>query len=317
MKAKMGRKIPRAAVPALVIILLLGALPVFAQAPPVTPPAPGVEYVLGPQDVLDIAVFGEADLTRTVTVRPDGKISFPLVGEILVTGMTAPQVAEKLTAALKVYLKNPRVTITVSQARPDAVRLFVYLVGQVQNPGAYELRTGWTVMEAIAQAGGLTPKAALRKASLIRRATNQTQLLDLDRIMLKGDQSANVALQPGDVILVPEFLNRVLVWGAVRNPGPYDLNEGARVLDALIAAGGPDVKATVESVGIIRQTADGKREVAATVNLNKIFKSGDESQNILLQHADIVYVPQSNRVTWQDVLSYLSGFSLIRALFGF
>ena len=313
MKAKMGRKIPRAAVPALVIILLLGAVPVFAQAPPVTPPAPGAEYVLGPQDVLDVTVFGEADLTRTVTVRPDGKISFPLIGELLVAGLTTLQVTEKLTTALKVYVKNPRVTVTLSATRPD----FVYLVGQVLHPGAYELRTGWTVMEAIAQAGGLTPRAALRKASLIRRGTNQTVPLDLERIVVKADQSANVALQGGDVILVPEFLNRVLVWGNVRNPGPYDLNEGARVLDALLAAGGPDPKAGMESVGVIRQTADGKRVVAATVNVNRILKSGDESQNILLQHADIVYVPQSNRVTWQDILSYLSGFGLIRALFGF
>jgi len=315
-KVKMG-KVPRVLVPALVIVLLVNAMPVYAQAPPVAPPAHAAEYLLGPLDVLDITVFGEADLTRTVTVRPDGKISFPLIGEMLVTGLTASQVAEKLTVSLKVFLKNPRVTVTVSQARPDAVRLFVYLVGQVKIPGAYEFRTGWTVMEAIAQAGGLTPKAALRKAVLIRRAASQTQPLDLERIVLQGDQSANVSLQPGDVILVPEFLNRVLVWGAVRSPGPYDLNEGARVLDALLAAGGPDVKAAVESVGIIRQTADGKRVVAATVNLTRILKHADESQNVLLQHADIVYVPVSNKVTWQDILSYISGFSLIRALFGF
>jgi polysaccharide export outer membrane protein len=307
-----------AAAAALMIILLVGTAPLYAQAPapPVTP-APAADYLLGPQDVLDVAVFGEAELSRSVTVRPDGKITFPLVGEVLVAGLTAPQLAEKLTVALKPFLKNPRVTVTVSAARPDAVRLWVYMVGQVANPGAYELKTGWTVMEAVAQAGGLTPRAALRRASLIRRSTNVTVPLDLERIVVKGDPAANVALQGGDVIMVPEFLNRVLVWGNVKNPGVFDLNEGARVLDALLAAGGPAEKAAMDAVGVIRQTADGKRVVFATVNVGKILTNADEKQNVLLQHADIVYVPASNRVTWQDILSYMSGFSLIRALFGF
>jgi protein involved in polysaccharide export with SLBB domain len=195
-------------------------------------------------------------------------------------------------------------------------RQFVYLVGQVVSPGAYEMKTGWTVVEAVAQAGGVTPKAALRKASLIRRGTNVTIPLDLERIVLRGDQAANVLLQGGDVILVPEFLNRVLVWGIVRNPGAFDLNEGARVLDAILAAGGPIVKAATDAVSVVRQTPDGKRVVAATVNVDKILK-GDAAQNILLQHADIVFVPQSNRLTWQDILSYLGGIGIITSLFGF
>lgn len=314
MKAKCWRSVlGLAAAGALVVILLVQVFPVVAQNPPPNPPVPAADYLLGPQDVLDIAVFGEADLTRSVTVRPDGKISFPLVGEMLVAGLTTVQVGEKLTLALKPYLKNPRITVTVSQARPD----FVYLVGQVQSPGAYEIKTGWTVMEAIAQAGGLTPRAALRKASLLRRRTNESIPLDLERIVLRGDQTANVPLEGGDVIMVPEFLNRVLVWGSVRNPGAFDLNEGARVLDALLAAGGPAEKASIESVGVIRQVAEGKRVVFATVDVTKILRTGDQTQNVLLQHADVVYVPLNNRITWQEILSYLSGFSLIRALFGF
>jgi len=318
-KPQMGWKMAEmAAAAALMIILLVGAYPLYAQAPPASPaaPAPAADYLLGPQDVLDISVFGETDLTRTVTVRPDGKITFPLIGELLVAGLTAPQVAEKLALALKPYLKTPRVSVTVSTVRPDMARQFVYLVGQVVSPGAYEMKTGWTVVEAVAQAGGLTPKASLRKASLIRRGTNVTIPLDLERIVLRGDQAANVLLQGGDVILVPEFLNRVLVWGTVRNPGAFDLTEGARVLDAILAAGGPIVKAATDAVSVVRQTPDGKRVVAATVNVDKILK-GDAAQNILLQHADIVFVPQSNRLTWQDILSYLGGLSIITGLFGF
>lgn len=291
-----------------------GETQVWAQQP-ASPSASN--YVLGPLDELDITVFGESDLSRRVTVRPDGKITLPLIGEITVAGLTTTQLAEKIAQGLRPYVKSPVVSVTVAKAREDAVKFFVYLVGEVKNPGSYQIKTGWTVMEVIAEAGGVTTKANLRKASLIRRATNQTIPLDLDRLILKGDASANVALEGGDVILVPEFLNRVLVWGTVRSPGVYDLKEGARVLDAVLAAGGPDKKAAINAVGIIRQTEDGKRTLVATVDLNKVFAKADQSQNILLQHADIIYVPQGGGVTWQDILSYLSGLGLIFSLFGF
>ena len=302
---------------ALILILLVGSPPVAAQAPaPQAAPQASPDYLVGPLDELKIEVFGESDLSQTVTVRPDGKISLPLVGDLLVTGLTVVQVGQRLSEALKTYLKSPRVTVTLSKPRPDAVQKFVYLVGQVKSPGSYEIRVGWTVMEAIAQAGGVTPKAALKKATLLRRGSTQTVTLDLDRLLVKGDQTANVALEGGDVIMVPEFLNKILIWGTVKSPGVYDLAEGARLMDALAAAGGPAQKAALDVVGVIRQTADGKRVVAATVDVGKILK-GDQTQNVLLQHTDIVYVPESNRITWQDILSYLGGLGSIFGLFGF
>ncbi len=297
----------------LVVGLVPGA-PVAAQQPP-TPQA--ASYVLGPLDELDISVFGESDLSRSVTVRPDGKITLPLIGELLVAGMTTAQAAEKIALALKPYLKAPVVSVTVSKAREDAVKFFVYLVGEVKNPGSFQIKPGWTVMEVISEAGGLTAKANLKKASLIRRATNLTIPLDLDRLIVKGDTSANLPLEGGDIIMVPEFLNRMLVWGTVKNPGVFDLKEGARVLDAVFAAGGPAAKAALNQVRIVRQTEDGKRVLAATVDLWKVIDKADQSQNIVLQHADIVYVPERGGLTWQEILQYLSGAGLILGLFGF
>jgi polysaccharide biosynthesis/export protein len=288
-----------------VLVLLAAALPMHAQVP--------ADYVLGPGDVLDVAVFGEGDLTRTLTVRPDGKISLPLIGEIIVTGLTPRQLTEKLATALQVYLKNPVVTVTVSTTRVS--EQMIYLVGEVRNPGPYEMRRGWTVLEAIIQAGGVTDKAHLRRASIVRRLANQTIALDLDRLIRKGDQGANVPLEGGDVILVPELENKIMVLGGVRNAGVFDLKEGARVLDAIVAAGGPSEKAQLNSVGITRQ--DGERRVLlATVDVNKIIRNGDQGQNVALQHTDVVYVPET-RVRWQDILSYISGFQLVRAVFGF
>ncbi|MGH2452766.1 MAG: polysaccharide biosynthesis/export family protein [bacterium] len=300
---------------ALILVLVI-AQPAVAQAPAQAPaqqapPQVPADYVVGPLDELQIFVFGETDLSQTVTVRPDGKITIPLVGDLLVAGLTVAQVGERLAQALKTYLRAPHVTVTLIKLRPD----FVYLVGQFKAPGAYEIKPGWTVMEAIAQAGGVLPKAALKKATLLRRPS-QMIALDLDRLLVKGDQGANMAVQAGDVIMIPEFLNKVLVWGNVKSPAAYDLAEGARVLDALSAAGGPAAKAALKQVGIIRQTADGKRVVAATVDVGKILK-GDESQNVLLQHADIVYVPHDGRITWQEILSYLGGLTTVFSLFGF
>ncbi len=274
-------------------------------------PALAQEYRLGPGDELEISVLDEPDLTKKVTVRPDGKITFPLVGEVEVTGLTVDQLRDTLAAALRRFLKRPQVTVIVSQNR----EAFVYLVGQVRNPGAYEMMPGWTAMEAIAKAGGLTSKAALKTASVIRRASGTPMPLDLGRLILQGDTSADVALEVGDVILVPELKNRVLVLGSVQSPGAYDLLEGAKVLDAIASAGGPAPKAVLTSVTIVRQTATGRTPVA-TVNVAAMLKTGDQSTNMVLQNTDIVYVP-AKTVTFGDVMQWLSGISLVLALTGF
>jgi polysaccharide export outer membrane protein len=298
----------------LLVVLVAGlvAMPVPSRAQAQQVPK---DYILAPGDVLDIAVFGQSDLTRTVTVRPDGKISLPLVGEVQATGLTPSQLAERLVGLFRTYLKEPMVTVTVSQVRVTETQ--VYIVGEVRSPGSYELRKGWTVIEAIAQAGGVTDKAALTKASVIRRTNNsETIPVDLDRLLRKGDQTANVQLVGGDVVMVPEFQNRVVVMGGVRNVGAFDLREGARVLDAIVAAGGPSEKAKLGEVGITRQQGE-KRVLLATIDVNKIMRGqGDASQNIVMQHGDVVFVPEG-RIRWQDLLSYLSGAALVRAVFGF
>src|SRR5438445_9137982 len=126
------------------VILLMWAVPVLVLA--VTGRgAWGQDYLLGPGDELNIAVLGDTDLSRTVTVTPDGKISLPLSGEITATGLTPAQVGERVTKALKPYFKDPRVTVTLSKHRGA----FVYLVGQVRTPGSYEIQPGWTVVEAV------------------------------------------------------------------------------------------------------------------------------------------------------------------------
>jgi len=268
-------------------------------------------YVLTAGDSVEVAVFGEPSLSRTVTIRPDGKITLPLVGDVDAAGVTPSQLADRIATALKAYLKSPQVSVTVASVQPARV----FLVGAVARPGSVDIQRGWTVFEVFAAAGGVTPRAALRRATLTRRSTGQTIALDLDRLLVKGDRTADVPVEAGDIIMVPALQNRILVLGAVRSPGPYDVDDGARFIDVVAMAGGPADRAATHNIGIIRNLPEGKATVTP-VDMNKILR-GDMTQNVALQHQDIVYVPQGALVRWGDILAWLSGYSLVRTVFGF
>jgi polysaccharide export outer membrane protein len=271
---------------------------------------PVPEYVLAPGDTIEILVLGDSDLTRSAIIRPDGRINLPLVGDVLAAGLTTTQLAERLTQVLKAYLRSPQISVTVRTFQ----RASVYLLGQFTRPGTLEIQPGWTLMEAIASAGGVTGRAALTRATLIRRSTGQTINLDLERLLLRGDRSANMPLEPGDIVMVPMLQNRVLVLGGVRGPGAHDLDDGARVIDALARAGGPAAGAAANNIGVIRNGADGKA-VVTRVDMTRIVR-GDNTQNILVQDGDIVYVPEGPGVSWTNILFYLSGVGLLRGLLG-
>ncbi len=282
------------AIGAIVMGIALDRTPSVVQA--------ALDHILVPGDVLDILVLGDGDLTRTVTVRPDGKISFPLLGELDVAGLTPAQVADLLSTRLKQYLKNPTVTVTVSHVAPS----FVTVMGVgITRPGAYEMQSGWTVMDAIMAAGGVAPRAALKRAVLIRRGKPDPIPLDLERL-LSGDQTANRTLESGDTILVPSQQMRVALLGMVRGPGIRDLDEGTRLFDAVALAGGWTDQAALDAVGVIRKVADDKLQVT-TFNLLKVMQEGDMSQNPVLQNSDIVFIPQYSRFDWSAILAWIAG----------
>lgn len=269
---------------------------------------PVKEYVLVPGDTVDVNVFGEADLTRSVVIRPDGKISLPLVGEVQAAGVTPTQLAENIATALRTYLKNPQVSVTVTQLQ----RIFVQVVGQASRPGAIEIQRGWTLLDVMGAAGGATPRAALSKATITRKEA--VIPVDLEKLLVQGDKSANMPVEPGDIISIPLLQFKVVVLGYVRNQGTFELDAGARVLDAVAAAGGLSLgSAAATRVGIVRQGPDNKPYVVSQVDLNRIAK-GDVTQNLVLQDKDVIYVPQAPLVVWREVLSWLTGLSLIRTL---
>lgn len=250
------------------------------------PSAGAQEYVIGAGDVLDIIIQGEPELSRSYLVRPDGKIVIPILGEVEAAGLTSKALAERLATQLKQFVRDPQVTVAIRQA---ARRKFVYLLGQVVRPGAYDFLDGWTVAELLATAGGPTDKAALKRAVIMRRDTSIA--VDLEKLLVKADPSANIKLEPGDVVIIAVVDDRVHVLGEVGKPGYYELREGDRILDIITKAGGVSLKGAPDRISILRD--DGP----VTVDLLAFLNKGQVDQNVTVRNGDIVYVPESeNRV---------------------
>ena len=200
-----------------VVILLLGALLLWepeanaeGTAQALSPNEEATEklslgvttdYLLGPEDVLEITVWRSTDLTRDVTVRPDGKISLPLIGDVSAMGKTATQLSGDISAKLKEYKENPQVSIVVKAVNSYAF----FVLGEIMKPGKYPLRIKTTLLQAITIASGFTPMAARNKIVVFRFGKNgQVKVkVSYDDIVLRDGSNQNIELKPGDQIVVP------------------------------------------------------------------------------------------------------------------
>jgi len=165
----------------------------------VTPAETDQEYHIGPQDVIQIDVWKEPEITRTIPVRPDGKISLPLLNDVQAAGFTAMQLAGNLRDGLTKYLNNPQVTVTVAQI--NSRRVFV--TGEAAKSGALPLLPGMTVLQALSSSGGFTQFAKEKSIYILRNENGKQVKLPYDyKDVLKGKKE-DILLQPGDVIVVP------------------------------------------------------------------------------------------------------------------
>jgi polysaccharide export outer membrane protein len=162
------------------------------------------EYLIGPGDTLQIFVWRNPELTATVPVRPDGKISTPLVEDMGVIGKTPTQLARDIEAVLSEYVRSPQVNVIVSESL--SVYSQVKIVGQVTQPQALPYREGMTVLDAVLAVGGLAPFAAGNRAKIVRTHEGKQQELrvKLEDLVNRGDMRQNLALRAGDVLVVPE-----------------------------------------------------------------------------------------------------------------
>jgi polysaccharide export outer membrane protein len=163
--------------------------------------ASDANYVIGAEDLLDISVWKEPDLTRTVPVRPDGKISLPLLNDVQAAGQTPTQLAAHVTENLRRYVTDPQVTVIVTAINSQRI----YLLGEVTRAGAYPLLPGMTVLQAISSAGGLTQYARTQRIYVLRQGdASQVKIPFNYKDFLKGQRpEQNVALKVGDTIVVP------------------------------------------------------------------------------------------------------------------
>lgn len=172
-------------------------------AAPIAAPVFADEYRIGVGDALSINVWRNEDLSVEVPVRPDGKVSVPLAGDVMVGNKTPEEVAADITERLATFIRDPYVTVIVTTMGSDEYRSRVRVTGAVNSPVSLPYRQGMTVLDVVLEAGGITEFASAGRATLFTRQGERKDV-DLDRILKRGDMSTNYALSPGDVITVPE-----------------------------------------------------------------------------------------------------------------
>jgi polysaccharide biosynthesis/export protein len=161
----------------------------------------GPTYIIQPGDVLDISVWKEKDLERELTLRPDGGLDFPLVGEIIAAGKTVEQLQKELTTKLSKYVPDPVVTVSIKQSLGNRI----YVIGKVSKPGDYAANRNLDVMQALSMAGGLTPYASVNDIKILRREHGELKAIPFKYSNVeKGENlEQNIMLHGGDVVVVP------------------------------------------------------------------------------------------------------------------
>lgn len=177
------------------------AIPAVASDAPKQSAATGPNYIIGAQDVLDISVWKEPEVSRVVPVRPDGRISLPLLNDVQAAGLTPAALAAQITESLKKYLTNPQVTVIVTTINSQRV----YISGEVVRPGAFPMLPGMTVMQALTSAGGFTPFAKMKSIYVLRDDNGKKTKFQFNYKAVVNGKNADqdIELKAGDTIVVP------------------------------------------------------------------------------------------------------------------
>lgn len=204
----------------LVLVLLAGMVLVVSGCKSVPDAAEGKEdvsrvasqfegdYRIGVDDRLQITVWRNPELSTTVPVRPDGKISVPLIGDVQAGGNTPTQVAAIIKEKLSAYIREPNVAVILTELRSHEFLSRVRVTGAVRAPRSMPYRPGMTVLDAVLEAGGTNDFAAPNRTKLYRKTKTKTEVFDVDleAILSKGKLESNFDLKPGDVVTIPERL---------------------------------------------------------------------------------------------------------------
>lgn len=254
-------------------------------------------YNINIGDVLEIFIWQEPELNRSVTVGPDGNISFPLIGNIKAEGLNTQSLTEILKEKLSKHIKNPEITVTIKQIKDKKI----YIFGEVLKPGEYNLEEKTTLMKAISKAGGYKGESANLSSIFVLRedkeSKKETRLqINLKKFISEEDINQNIPMEPDDVIYIPSIpkeSSNIYVLGEVGNPGEYSLDDKITLIKAITKAGGyKGESADLSSIFILREDKESKKEIRIEKNLKNFILSGDMEQDITIAAGDVVYVPK-------------------------
>ena len=242
------------------------------------------DYIIGEGDTLSVSVWGEKDFSFTAKVRPDGKITVPTIGEITAANMTPKNLQAVLTDKLKVVVRKPVVTVSVTEITNNKV----YVFGGGVKAGVFTLGQRMTLLQLLCQIDDVR-KADLQSAYVIRGKQKIRE--DFTNLYLKGNVEEDVVIEPNDIIYLPmRGDNYVYVMGAVIAPKPVEYREGITVMEAILSAGGFNQFANPDATMIYRK--DKKKDVAINAKMKKLMINGDLTQNVTLRAGDYVLVKE-------------------------
>jgi len=253
----------------------------------------GLEYVLGPGDNLTLDMWGGVSQKLMRTVDREGRVSLPEAGPVMVAGLSLVQARKLIEAKLEPQFHNANVDVAVTRVR--TVR--IYVVGDVQRPGAYDISALSTPLNALYAAGGPTATGSLRVVKHMR-GTRLVGEMDIYDLLLRGVRQGIEHLEPGDTILVPPVGPLVAISGSVRRPAIYELLADTQLADVLEMAGGVSVSASMDSIKVERIEAYNKR-----VMLN-VKLPGGNGQRTLRESVGSFWVKDGDRVSVAPILPY-------------
>jgi polysaccharide biosynthesis/export protein len=295
--------------------LALGLTAVLAFAPLLllALPAQAEDYVIGPEDVLQVSVWMHPELSSPVTVNSDGGITFPPIGEVKAAGLTPTQLADRLGDRLSTYLRQTStVTVTVTQFLSHSI----YISGAVAKPGRYGFEKIPGIVDAISQAGGAVPGADLSQVQVIRREADRRRTFNVDvgSAMRDGIGVNLPALKPGDTIVISGGMGGAVapgdasgVLGEVGKPGLYPVGTGQELWTLLAAAGGLTSRGNLSDVRVITRQQAGQAVVL--VNLKEQLHRGTKTPFVVHAGDVVVVSPTGSSAigrTWTGFTQVLS-----------
>ncbi len=266
---------------------------------------PYEDYRIGPEDLLEISVFEDEKLNKTVRVSSQGQITLPLIGTLRVKGLTAGDLERELRELLaEKYLQNPNVNVFIKEYRNQRIAV----MGAVEKPGVFDITGQRTILDMLGMAGGLKEDAGqtlflIRSPPLIGKDSvevsgllPETLVIDLEELLIRGNSGINLSVTHGDVINVP-VSGKIFVGGEVVKPGGF-LLKGKKMTasQAIVMAEGLKLTADATRVSIFRQSENKNQRDLITVNIDAIQKG--LADDVLLVENDIVIVPKSGMKTF-------------------